>query len=52
MVNDAVVPINGKQVQEVYGELLGRVTFKWDLYSLPLYGFVFLTCKKYELHYQ
>jgi len=44
MTGDAIIPINGKQVQVVvYGEFLGSVAFKRELYPLPFHGFVFLT---------
>ena len=48
VAGNTIVPINGEQVQVVYGESLGGVTFKWDFYFLSFHCFVFLTGKEYE----
>ena len=48
VAGNTIVPINGEQVQVVYGESLGSVTFKWDLYFLSFHCFVFLTGIEYE----
>ena len=43
MTGDTIIPVNGKQVQVVYGKFLGSVTFKRDSYLLPFHDFAFLT---------